>query len=214
MKTKKGIKSKPKLSTILILNIGGILAIIFGTAFIINGKSNLAVLIIGSPFLALGIYSLYWVYNFDILHITDEKLIFKSVTGYTKKTILLSEFISYAEIEKENVNRDIKWKDLTLIGHDFKYKISSTSYSNYSELRKTLIKGLKRNSASEKEWKRRNELKFGYGFILFGILFSLFFGNIMDSKTDIIPIILLLGFFIFLIGYGIRLVRKNKNTSR
>ncbi|MCB4809620.1 hypothetical protein LG651_15295 [Tamlana sp. 62-3] len=211
MKTHKEITSKPKLSSILILIIGGFLAIIFGTILIIKGNW-----IIGVPFLIIGLYSLYWIFNYDTLQIKNGKLIFKSITGFTKKTISLSELKSYTEIEKENAQYKwefgyMKWKDLTLIGDNFKYKISSTSYINYNELRKELTKGLKRNFKAETKWQNNNLTYIGIGLIIFGFLIGFWFWqatkDILFEK--ILTILLSIGF----IGYGIYLLYKRKKPA-
>jgi hypothetical protein len=211
------IKSKPKKSSVLILTIGGPLSILFGTFLIIKGNGNLGVLILGIPFILLGIYSLYWMYNFDILIISNGNLIFKSITGFTKKTIPLTEFDSYSEIEKENAKLKhevgyMKWKDLTLISEDFNYKISSTSYSNYEELRKELIFGLKRNTKFEHKWHSKNSKQFGIFFILFGILFGTWFLRISENSLN--EILIIISVSLAFIGVGIYLIKTRKNASR
>ena len=216
MRTTKEISSKPKLSSILILVIGGFLATILGTILIIKGIEKRGLLIIGIPFLALGLYSIYWILNYDTLQISNGKLIFKSITGYTKKIIALTEFKSYTEIEKENAKYSyevgyMKWKDLTLISENFSYKISSTSYSNYYELRKELIKGLKRNKQAENKWNKNNLTLWGIGFILFGILVGYWFWKASkDNSTEkMMTVLMAVGF----IGYGIYLLIKSKKPA-
>lgn len=55
----------------------------------------------------------------------------------------------------------MKWKDLTLVGEDFNYKMSSTTNSNYSELRTVLMKGMTRNKDFEigRNIKNRKSLR-------------------------------------------------------
>jgi len=216
LRTHKEITSKPKLSSILILIIGGFLAAIFGTILIIKGIEKQGLLIIGIPFLTLGLYSLYWILNYDTLQIANGKLIFKSITGFTKKTIALSEFKSYTEIEKENAKYSheigyMKWKDLTLISENFSYKISSTSYVNYYELRKELIKGLRRNKQAENKWNKNNLTLWGIGFILFGILVGFWFWKASEDNSieKLITVLMAIGF----IGYGIYLIIKSKKPA-
>ncbi|GAL81331.1 hypothetical protein JCM19274_2407 [Algibacter lectus] len=69
----------------MILILGGTLGIVLGTILTLKGFEKLVLLILGIPFIGLGIYSIYWIIDFDILKITDGKLIFKSITGITKK---------------------------------------------------------------------------------------------------------------------------------
>ena len=90
-------------------------------------------------------YQFTHLINHNILIINKEKLIVKTLIGITKRTINLSEILSYNEIEKENAKWKgeagyMKWKDLTLFGKDFKFKISSSSYGNYAELKKSFNK--------------------------------------------------------------------------
>ena len=217
MRTKKIIKAKPKLSSIIVLTIGGPIAIVLSTILIIKGNGNLGVLILGVPFLFLGFYSLYWMYHFDILEIQDGNLIFKSITGFEKKTIALSKFDSYSEIEKENgkLKHEVsymKWKDLTLISNDFNYKISSTSYSNYEELRDELIIGLKRNSKFENTWHNKNSTQWGIGFIVFGLLFGFWFLKNAENTLNEIMIIILVALAFILAG--VHLIKNRKKASR
>jgi hypothetical protein len=212
----KDIIAKPKISTILILILGGTLGIVLGTILTLKGFEKQVLLILGIPFIGLGIYSIYWIINFDILKITDGKLIFKSITGITKKTIPLTEFQSYTEIEKQNAQYKsevgyMKWKDLTLIGNNFTYKLSSTNYTNYEELRRELIKGLKRNTKAEDKWNNNNLTYIGVGVILFGLFIGLWFWNASEIANEkILSIIISFGF----IGYGIFLLNRRKKASR
>jgi len=105
----------------------------------------------------------------------------------------------------------MKWKDLTLFGKNFKYKISSSSYKNYPELKRKLIKGKKRNIKSENEWQRKNSLYYGIGFLIFGIIISIWFG--INSK-DLNERLLTLAFSSLFIMYGIYLIRKNRKAYR
>tara|TARA_R110000744_G_scaffold83679_3_gene163862 strand:- start:24 stop:674 length:651 start_codon:yes stop_codon:yes gene_type:complete len=212
----KDIIAKPKISTILILILGGTLGIVLGTILTLKGFEKQVLLILGIAFIGLGIYSIYWIINFDILKITDGKLIFKSITGITKKTIPLTEFQSYTEIEKQNAQYKsefgyMKWKDLTLIGDNFTYKLSSTSYTNYEELRRELIKGLKRNTKAEDKWNNNNLTYIGVGVILFGLFIGLWFWNASEIANEKnLSIIISFGF----IGYGIFLLNRRKKASR
>jgi hypothetical protein len=216
LRKRKDIISKPKISSILILILGGILGIVLGTVLVLKGAEKQILLILGIPFIGLGIYSIYWIINFDILKITDRKLILKSITGITKKTIPLAELQSYTEIEKQNAQYKsevgyMKWKDLTLIGENFSYKLSSTSYTNYEELRNELIKGLKRNIKAEDKWNNNNLTYIGVGVILFGLFIGLWFWNASEiSSEKILSSIISFAF----IGYGIYLISKRGKASR
>ena len=104
----------------------------------------------------------------------------------------------------------MKWKDLTLFGENFNYKISSTTYSNYVELKREIIKGLQRNKKSEVEWNRKNGQYYGIGFTIFGIVLALWLG-ILPKELDekIIGVIIGLVF----LSYGIYLLNKNKKPT-
>lgn len=213
----KEIKSSIKISTIIILIIGGILSTILGAKLLIDGIEKQALLIVGIPFFTLGLYCLYCFLNYDILIISNGKLTLKSITGRTKKTISLSEFKSFTEIEKENAKfrgevGHMKWKDLTLIGDNISYKISSVSYSNYYRLRRELIKGLKRNKKAENKWKHKLQTYWGIGFTLFGVLIGFWFWKASgDNPTEKLISTLMAVFFI---GYGVYLIMKTKKASR
>jgi hypothetical protein len=216
MKKNEYIKSELKTSNILILLIGGIASTFFGAKFTISALEKLGILFVSIPFLFLGIASIYHLINYNILIITENKLVIKTLIGITKKTINLSEILSYNEIEKQNAKYKheighMKWKDLTLFGENFKYKISSSSYNNYVELRKALIKGKKRNTKSENEWQRKNSLYYGIGFLIFGIIISIWLERI---SKDLNEKLLSLAFSSLFTIYGIYLIWKNKKAYR
>ena len=209
---KEIVKSKLNIFYYLILTVGGIGALILGVYLTIQGIENSTLFFIGIPFTALGLYSVYWIFNVDILIITDSELIKKSITGKIKESISRKNIKSFNEIEKQNAQykgepAHMKWKDLTLFGENFNYKISSTTYSNYVELKREIIKGLQRNKKSEVEWNRKNGQYYGIGFTIFGIVLALWLG-ILPKELDekIIGVIIGLVF----LSYGIYLLNKNK----
>ena len=212
---KEIVKSKLNIFYYLILTVGGIGALILGVYLTIQGIENSTLFFIGIPFTAPGLYSVYWIYNVDILIITDSELIKKSITGKIKESISRKNIKSFNEIEKQNAQykgepAHMKWKDLTLFGENFNYKISSTTYSNYVELKREIIKGLQRNKKSEVEWNRKNGQYYGIGFTIFGIVLALWLG-ILPKELDekIIGVIIGLVF----LSYGIYLLNKNKKPT-
>ena len=216
MKKNEFIKSEIKISNIIILLLGGIICTFLGIKFTISAIEKLGILFVSIPFLFFGIASIYYLINYDILEITKEKLIFKSLFGFRKKSIYLSEIKSYNEIKKQNAKfkheiEHMEWKDLTLFGENFKFKISSSSYGNYPEIRKALIKGKQRNIKSENEWQRKNSLYYGIGFLIFGIILSIWFGII---SKDLNEKLLSIGFSSLFVIYGIYLIRKNRKAYR
>lgn len=214
MRKEKILKSELKLSNIIILFLGGIIFTFFGIKFTILAMEKYGILFVSIPFLFFGIASIYHLISYNILEISENKLVIRTLIGFTKKRIQLSEITSYNEIKKENMSRGIahkKWKDLTLFGKNFKYKLSSSSYKNYPELKKALTKGKQRNLKSEKEWQRKNGFYFGIGFLIFGIIISYWFG--INTK-DLNEILLTLAFSSLFIIYGIYLIRKNRKAYR
>lgn len=206
-------KSSINVKGILILLIGGIAFTILGGVLIYNDRGNYVGISLGGLFLTFGIYCFYAFLNFDNLDISADKLIVKSIYGRTKKTIFLKEIIKYNEIEKENASRGLarlKWKDLTLFTKTDTYKISSTTYTNYEQIKKHLIRGIKRDSKSETEWNRKNGFYIGIGSVVFGIIFSYFIFNGNINEFDFLTWLLILGFLILFLGYGMYLIIKNK----
>tara|TARA_X000000950_G_C13622346_1_gene539911 strand:- start:63 stop:728 length:666 start_codon:yes stop_codon:yes gene_type:complete len=209
------IKSKISIFSISILTIGGIGSLILGSFIIKNGIEKNGLLFLGIPILLLGIYCFYWLLNFDVLEITKSNFIIKSPFGKIKNIIPLNELKSYNEIKKENAQNvgepgHMKWKDLTLFGNNFKYKISSTTYSNYPELRKVITRGLKRNKKSEIEWNRKNGFYYGIGFLIFGIIVCLWLTITSKEISDKI----IGGIFgLLFVFYGIYLLNKNKKPT-
>ena len=220
MKDNLTTKSRTNYKGILILLIGGIAFTLIGGALIFNDRGNYVGISLGGLFLTFGIYCFYEFLNFDNLIISKDKLIIKSIYGRTKKTIYLKEIIRYNEIEKENASHGLarmKWKDLILFTKTDKYKISSTTYNNYEQIKKPLINRVKRDVKSETEWNRKNGFYIGIGSVIFGVIFSFFTfrGNI--NEFDFLTWLLVSGFLILFFGCGIYLVIKNKkpvaNTS-
>jgi len=213
------LRSKINISTFVLCLIGGTGAAIFGIYMASSGIASLAFLIFGLPFIILGLYSIYSTLNSDTLIITPKELIINSLIGRTKKAKPLNELKFYTAIEKENAKQSyelsyMKWEDLVLYGDNIEYKISSSSYSNYSVLKKTLIRGLKRNKDLEKEWERKNSMQWGYGLLASGFILGviLFRDGIPEeeigSSTALVFIIL------FPIIAGLYLIKNYKKASR
>jgi|TARA_B110000908_G_C10037746_1_gene350330 hypothetical protein len=216
MRKEKILKSELKLINVIVLLLGGIIFTFFGIKFTIAAMEKNGILIVSIPFLFFGFAALYSLFRFDILEITENQLIFKSLFGFKKKSIRLSEIKSYNEIKKQNAKYrsepgHMEWNDLTLFGENFKYKISSTSYKNYAELKKVLTKGKLRNTKSENEWQRKNSLYYGIGFLIFGTILSIWFGLI---SKDLNEKLLSIAFSSLFIIYGIYLIRKNIKAYR
>jgi uncharacterized membrane protein YfcA len=168
------IKSEINYSSFSIILIGGIVVLCLGIFSFQKLTENNIGVYSGILLSIIGTYFIYKALIFDILEITDQKLIVKSIFGKTKKEINLSEFVSYNEIEKHYNTKHsnvVNW-DLTLFTKTSKYIISSTNYKNYKKLKKHLTKKLNRNKSSEKKWNKKNGLGIGIGTTIFGLIFG------------------------------------------
>lgn len=211
--SKKEVKSKTNLHTIFTLIIGGIIVSLLGVNLLSKSDGETFFLMLGVGFLLLGIFSIYWVFNYDVLFVSKGELTFKSLTGFTKKTILLSEFKSYTEIEKENAKRKyetgyMKWKDLTLIGEKTRYTISSISYDNYDELKNKLIRGLKYDRKADKKWRNNNLTLWAVGFVIFGVFVVYLSFKFTEADTSVLLFARCFSFT--LVCYGVYLFSKRK----
>ncbi|MFT2010822.1 hypothetical protein ACMA1I_19260 [Pontibacter sp. 13R65] len=211
------LKSKIKISTFIIGLIGGAGAAMCGIYIVLNG--NLASLIFGLPFLLLGAYSVYSALNFDVLIVTPNELIINSLFGKPKKVITLKKFKSYSAIEKENATlknklSHMEWEDLVLFGDDIRFKISSSSYINYSELKLALIKGLKRNKESENKWEAKNSMQWGYGLVILGLILGLILFRNGFSEAHLGSSIGLIFITLIPVVAGVYLIKEYKKTSR
>jgi hypothetical protein len=206
------IISKINSSEVTILIIGAVSTIFLGGYFILNKKGW-----IGIPITAFGLYCIYILINYPILYINKNEVLIKSITGLTKKKIPLTSFKYYTEIEKENAATNLahrKWRDLTLFSDNFILKISSLTYTNYSELKKILTKGLKKNQIAEREWNRKNGLQWGYGLLLSGLILGGFlFRNGIPHNEEISSFILVI-ILLLPILVGVNLIKKNKKARR
>src|SRR5690606_8811060 len=144
------IKSQLNYFSFLTILLGGI-GIGFLSIYFIKKENEIGYqLFIGIILLIIGIYFIYRALITDIIELTKKELIFKSIFGRTKKTIPLSELNSFNEIRKYNAKYKsepgyMEWSDLTLFTKDKNYKISSTTYLNYEQLKKKITKDLIRN---------------------------------------------------------------------
>ena len=210
--------SEIKKSNFFIVGVGGAIAITAGVFIIVKNIDDYVGIIMGLIFLLFGVYAIRNGLKLDIIEVTSSDLILKSIFGSIKKIISREDILSYNEIEKENAKfkheaGHMKWKELTLfLKNDNKYKIYSTSYNNYKQLRSHLTAGKKRNIKSEKEWKRKNSFYFGLFTSVFGLLgFAFVFANEDHNKTEDNVI----GFFFFglFLVFGLYLIKNNKKSS-
>lgn len=180
------ITSKVKKGNLLILIIGGIVALLISYFLIKNAIADeyiqIAGFILGGIFGLMGVGCLLLVLFIEKLVFENGKLKIYSLTGRLKREIRTCEIESYKEIEKEN--KHSKWKDLTIFTKDSKCTISSSSHSNYELLKKELARGKKKNSFAEKMWHYKIRRRYGIGFSIFGLIFLSLFGRI-HLKDDV-----------------------------
>ncbi len=123
-------------------------------------------IILGSFFGLFGFVSLISIYSLDSILIYSDYLKIKSILGNTKKVIYLKDITSWTEIEKET--KYTKWTELTIYTDQTKFKLSSSVYSNYLQLKYVLVKGKKRDIQRQRDWLRKNEQYYALVFIILG----------------------------------------------
>lgn len=210
------IKSVFNIKIIVLLIIGGMMTSITGLYFIIVVDDLLSKLVIGFPIIWFGVYCFYCLLSYDILHLSKSELVINSIVGKTKRRISLSKIITYTEIEKENGalgGPKMKWQDLTIYTNNQLYKISSSTYTNYRELRKGLIKGLKKDKRLEQKWQQTNNLLLGYGFVIVAIVLgSIIFRHGIDGH-ELTGAIILIGIILFPLAVGLYLIMKARKPA-
>lgn len=130
---------------------------------------QIAGIILGVFFGLLGFLCLIPLYSLDSILIYSDHLKVKSIFGNTKKIIYLKDIITWTEVEKET--KYTKWTDLTIYTDRTKYKLSSSTYKNYPQLKSALVKGKTRDLQRQTSWFRRNNLYYAFGYTIVGGLF-------------------------------------------
>lgn len=168
------IKSENSFATYFTLLLLGGLGMLWVCYYLTSGAlkdpyPQIAGIILGGFFGLFGFLCLISIYSFDSILIYPDHFKVKSIFGNTKKIIYLNNITTWTEIEKEN--KHMKWTDLTIYTEQEKYKLTSSLYKNYSQLRSALIKGKTRDLERQNNWFRRNNLYYAIGFIILGGLF-------------------------------------------
>jgi hypothetical protein len=188
------IKAKFKLSSTIILSLGAIGASILGFYFLKPMFNHRYVQLVDLSFFlfsaTVAISILYYLLKNEVITIDNNKLKQESFFGAIKKEYPISELNSYTAIRKEN--KYLQWEDLDLYFKTGKARITSSNLrlDNYYKLKDQLTNGLIENNRKKSRWENRNLRRFGIGFIVFWIVFSLIFikqdkhGNIIvDSEN-------------------------------
>ena len=152
---------------LLLCGLGMLLLCYYLTSDALKGPyPQIAGIILGGFFGLFGFLCLIAIYGLDSIFINADLLKVKSIFGSTKKVILLSDITTWTEIEKKT--RHTKWKELTIYTDRTKFKLSSSIYNNYPELKRALVKGKRRDLQIQNNWVRRNNLYYAIGFTIFG----------------------------------------------
>ncbi len=142
-----------------ILLIGAALFSFVGCLLITDAFSlkyiQIGSLLFGSISILAAAYTFYLLWNFDTLHIYYDRLIIKSMLGYTKRTILLKDITAWAETEKEDKGKILY--TLTIYTDRTSYKIYSILYANYASIRDILTSAAKRSLEKQRAIYRQNK---------------------------------------------------------
>jgi len=216
MSNERVIKSKINYFSFGIILLSGLTLTIIGVYNLLITEGSTFVVVLWSFLLFVGLVALYLIWTFDILVVYHDKLIRKSIFGWTRGQIDKTEIKSYSEIEKENSKHHEfghkKWTDLTLFLKSGTYKITSEKYRNYQQIRNMVTSGVGRDRLAEKEWKRKNNLRWGIGLLILGGIFLWCSQLEFWTDTDSFEAYLIFGFILSLILYGLFRIFKNKKA--
>lgn len=167
MPQKTSISSSYKTRPIIITIIGGIgmllLAIYFLRISMISLYPQLIGIILGLLFGSISVYCFYALLKLEKLELSDEKLIIKTLIETHKKTIYLKD-ITYYEIHK---TPKIRQEELTIFTASDSYKLASSNFQNYTDLKAILAKDKTLRTTEKKEIDLRKFAKYlGLGLIL------------------------------------------------
>lgn len=169
------------------LNIFAIVFIILGiigfsslSYFITSNSLNadypqIAGIILGGVFGLFAVFALIVLLRIDVITITSTHITIKSIFGNKKRSFQRNEINSYIDLKDASVkSNSIKFSSLVLFHSKGKYKIESSAYSNYSVIRKELIRGKSKNKNYLKVRKKKFD-KIGATFLLiFGLVVIIF----------------------------------------
>lgn len=190
------IRAKLKVSTFLILLIGGIGFSLLSWFFLKLMLSHKYIQIVGFVLFMISLFfasaSIYYLVKNEVISIEGDLLKQESFFGLKKSTYNLSKLKSYTEIAKEN--KYIKWEELDLLFLNGKVRITSSNLklNEYYKIKNYLTNGIERNHSEETNWASKNSRNLGIGFVMVWSLFFLLFVNqdeqsyrIIDDSTTI-----------------------------
>lgn len=216
LKHPKIVRSEFKTGNVIILILGTIVPIIIGIILMLTSKDTIAGYLMGTLFSGFGIYCGYTFLSLKQLVIAKEELLIYSIWGGLKQTIPLKELKHYTAIKKKtaggsDLHSGMEWEDLTLVSKTATYNISSSLYSNYSQLKKAVTAGLKKDKKMQTQWDYKISLQWAYIYLIFGLLLSIpiFLGYTQETTGLLFWSLLCLSF----ISLGIRNIIKYRAKS-
>jgi len=185
------IQSKPNVFIVIIITLGIIGFSALSYFLISNSLSadypQIAGVLIGSLFGLFALLALLVLIRFNQLLITPTHLHINYFWGTSRKIIPLKEISSYIDIKDESIkHKTNKFNSLFIFYKGRKYKIESSAYSNYQEIRRALIKGKAKNKNYLKLRKKRMNKIGAIVTGIFSLLILLFCYHSFLHKDDII----------------------------
>ncbi len=131
-----------------------------------------------------GLWILSKLFEFDTIEIYSGEVRIISIFGHTKKVIKRQEIVKWYEIEKSN--QSMKWKVLTVLTDKEHFKVNSSFYHNYQEIKILLIENSQEDSTKQNKYQRKHELILSsFFFLLAFFLVFLTFSSIYSLNKEI-----------------------------
>lgn len=179
------VESKNKAYGLVILVVGGLFFLGLSLFMVISATKQefpqIVGLVLGPCFAVFGLFCLAAIWKLSNYSVNGGTLTEKTIFNVSKRTLKLKDIKSYTEIEKET--KYIKWKELTIFTNDQRLKVSSSSISNYDQLKSVLTKDKPRDVRSEKMWAYKNNRKFGFGLTIVGLGLTLLLLNVYSKRN-------------------------------
>jgi hypothetical protein len=187
MKQKLKVESENSFYKYLaILIIGGIGSFLVSYFLIKNSFNDpypqILGVILGIFFGILGTISIITIYKLDTIFVYSDHIEIISILGHVKKKIYRNKIITWVELDK--ANKYDEWKELTIYTDKTNYKLSSSIYENYLELKNALVSGIKKDSKNEIKLIRRKNLYWAISFVIAGSFFIFTFYNFFFMKHE------------------------------
>ncbi|NOU59660.1 hypothetical protein [Marinifilum caeruleilacunae] len=143
---------------------------------------------------SLGIYCLALPFLLNVYETDKEKIVAKSLLGFTKWSVLRSDILYYTEVNKAEEYKLFRRKVLKFQSKERSFRLSSYYVLNYRELRPIMCKGQKRNRDMESSWYLQSKKKLGISYFIYTLLFFVlsisfyFMGKTEVSQVEIISL--------------------------